>query len=600
MRVFLQVISILLVLVGTFQSFAAPPTINMMVPENFKTPYSFSRIRLGGYTEPDNKITINGERTKVYSTGAFIGMLPLQPGLNNLTIVATAPDGTKTELKKIIRRTPPIQTSPTNILEFDKSIISPSVNMNLVAGDIIEVKIKGTPDCQASFTIGSKIKDIPMIEVNEGTIKGIYKGVYVIKPLDKIDPSPVKFKLTKTSLGSTTALSKGLITVDPDAWPKVGKITDPHAALKTSLGDARLGGAEFDYLPVGTQLQLTGKVGEAYKVHLSPTMTAYISEENIKVLPDGTPMPRSTIDAISISKNDDADYMKISLSTRIPFYIEPVGNPNRLLINFFGASSNVTWITDWRTTKVIDSVVWHVMDKEWVQIEVSLNGQYIWGYDGDYEEDSNTFSLRVKHPPILPAPPESPFKGIKISIDPGHGGSNRGALGNAGSKEKDINLGLSNELKKLLVNAGANVFMTREKDDYLDNDDRWDKVIEEDPCISISIHCNSIGLASDPSKSYGFGTFYKYLCYRPITISVYDAMKELDLEPRGNIGSFNSRIVKTHEMISFLVETAFMSHPEDEAKLLDRDFQKECAKAFFKGMENFLKTEQRVQFPVAD
>jgi len=43
-----------------------------------------------------------------------------------------------------------------------------------------------------------------------------------------------------------------------------------------------------------------------------------------------------------------------------------------------------------------------------------------------------------------------------------------------------------------------------------------------------------------------------------------------------------------------------MSHPEDEAKLLDSQLRRSCAKAFFTGMENFLKMEQKVQFPVAD
>jgi N-acetylmuramoyl-L-alanine amidase len=65
-------------------------------------------------------------------------------------------------------------------------------------------------------------------------------------------------------------------------------------------------------------------------------------------------------------------------------------------------------------------------------------------------------------PPVKEEPNKSrPLAGVKIAIDPGHGGVHRGGMGNRGLLEKDINLGVSLNLQRILESWGARVVMTR-------------------------------------------------------------------------------------------------------------------------------------------
>jgi N-acetylmuramoyl-L-alanine amidase len=58
----------------------------------------------------------------------------------------------------------------------------------------------------------------------------------------------------------------------------------------------------------------------------------------------------------------------------------------------------------------------------------------------------------------------------------------------------------------------------------------------------------------------------------------------------GNVGAFNFTLSGPTELPTVLVELAFMSHPEDEMKLLDDAFRKEMAEKIVEGVEEFLDT----------
>jgi N-acetylmuramoyl-L-alanine amidase len=80
------------------------------------------------------------------------------------------------------------------------------------------------------------------------------------------------------------------------------------------------------------------------------------------------------------------------------------------------------------------------------------------------------------------------MSGFKISIDPGHGGQDPGAVGN-GLFEKDINLTISLEVARLLRSVGQTVVLTRDTDRFID------LIPERAPAadISVSVHVNSGG-----------------------------------------------------------------------------------------------------------
>jgi N-acetylmuramoyl-L-alanine amidase len=82
-----------------------------------------------------------------------------------------------------------------------------------------------------------------------------------------------------------------------------------------------------------------------------------------------------------------------------------------------------------------------------------------------------------------------------VVIDPGHGGIDGGANGSNGTVEKDITLTFATELRdRLRVDGRYNVFMTREKDEFLRLDDRVRIAREHEADLFISIHADTIRL----------------------------------------------------------------------------------------------------------
>lgn len=184
------------------------------------------------------------------------------------------------------------------------------------------------------------------------------------------------------------------------------------------------------------------------------------------------------------------------------------------------------------------------------------------------------------------------LKNKVIAIDPGHGGTDCGAVGLNGTQEKTVTLAVAQKVRALLEKAGAKVVMTRQtdRDVYGPNASAVDElrarvVAAGKADIFVSIHANSF---TDRSVN-GTATYY----YRK---SLYDVMlaqslqdnliKAGNLTDRG-ISSANFYVIKRSTMPAALVELAFISNPNEEALLKNPDFQQRMAQGIYQGIDNF-------------
>ena len=175
---------------------------------------------------------------------------------------------------------------------------------------------------------------------------------------------------------------------------------------------------------------------------------------------------------------------------------------------------------------------------------------------------------------------------LTIAVDAGHGGSNTGAGGPTGSSEKMLTLAVSLRLQKLLEQAGAKVIMTRTTEKFVDNKERILFYRDSVPDLLISIHLNS---TVDPIRVKGTSSFYRYIGFRNLSNAIHKHMLELDLKDNGNNGSFNFMLNSPIEYPNALVETLFLSNPEDEMKILDENFQQQIAEKIVQGIQDFLE-----------
>jgi len=220
---------------------------------------------------------------------------------------------------------------------------------------------------------------------------------------------------------------------------------------------------------------------------------------------------------------------------------------------------------------------------------VELKGKQLWGYKCNVT--NNAVVLTIRRPPKLARLPASPFKGLTIALEPGHGGNNSGARGVSDSQEKDINRRAVEELARQFEAAGAKIFIVRQGDDSTSLAERVRHAVATNANLWISVHANSAGHQRGYLSVSGTSTYYKWPFCRDLADAIHARLLEgTKLGDFGNVGNFNYYPLRANTwMPSMLVEQAFMSNPEDEAKMLDPVFRKKMMRAVVLGTKDWLK-----------
>ncbi len=189
------------------------------------------------------------------------------------------------------------------------------------------------------------------------------------------------------------------------------------------------------------------------------------------------------------------------------------------------------------------------------------------------------------------------LRGRKITIDPGHGGSDSGAIGPTGVMEKSVTLRVAQELRRLLVAEGATVYMTRETDtevspkgadasDIEELQARCDIPNQNGSDIFVSIHMDSFtnGAAKGTTGYYySLGSKRSRELADKIRSGVID---QLGTQSRGT-QSCNFYVVKHTDMPATLVEVAFISNPSEERLINSEAGIKKAAQGIADGIADF-------------
>lgn len=257
--------------------------------------------------------------------------------------------------------------------------------------------------------------------------------------------------------------------------------------------------------------------------------------------------------------------------------------------------------------------------------------------EGKPVEDKSATATKAAPPP-KPATPPAPAQAapprpkprlLRITIDAGHGGDDPGATGPGGMREKDVVLQIAWRLKaRLQKELGAEVVMTRKKDEHLDLEERTAIANREQADLFISIHCN----AHASRSQRGFETYYlndtddRYAMLiaareNASSVEAMDPLKFIlaDLALKSNVdesvslanfvqNALVNGLKKRHpdtrdlgvkhalfyvlfgaNMPSILVEIGFISNPTEEKRLRSNAFQEQVAAALCKGIKRFIK-----------
>jgi N-acetylmuramoyl-L-alanine amidase len=424
---------------------------------------------------------------------------------------------------------------------------------------------------------------IPMQEIPVGAngLGGIYRGRYKVTSSDTLTARPIEFSLTDSAGHVVKRQSKALVSFMGQQFPLIGIVRGERPYLNFGLGEDRLGGARLSYINPGVRLTITGKIGDQYRVALTKNLQAWIPEYLVNLQPAGTRLPYSLTSNWLVYGDEKYDYVSVGMTDMLPYASFLEFAPTRIILDLFGAVSNTNWIIQQLTAKEITNVYYTMVGEDQFRITIELRHKQAWGYAVSYVGSNLVIKIRRQ-------PERLKLKALTIALDAGHGGDNNGARGSTGALEKDVNLATVMHLKNILEDRGAKVILTRTADTNVTMNDRVRTVLASGADILISVHSNSIGVTSNPEDTKGVSTYYKYVCYRPLSLCILQEVLKMGLAPFGNVGSFNFSLNSPTELPNALVEMAFISNPEDEIKLLDDDFRKDIAKKIVNGIDDFL------------
>ena len=233
--------------------------------------------------------------------------------------------------------------------------------------------------------------------------------------------------------------------------------------------------------------------------------------------------------------------------------------------------------------------------------------------------------------PVIPSKKFSRI--ITIALDPGHGGEDPGAIGARGSKEKDVVLSIAKRLQAQLTGLPEfRVLMTRDSDFFVPLGVRVQKARKVQADLFISIHADAFVLPSAKGASVfalsqqgASSTTARWMANKEnsadligglniktkdaevarllldmaTTAQIKDSLKLGDavIKEISGFANLHSKsveqasfaVLKAPDIPSILVETAFISNPDEELKLLDEAYQNQISSAITKGIFQYLE-----------
>jgi N-acetylmuramoyl-L-alanine amidase len=569
-------------LVTSSVALAQEPLLVVFPPTNYQT--STEKIFFIGTAPPKGQVLINGKLINRSKAGHFSPSFPLQLGEN---IFKVRYQNQEREIK-IIR----VSTQPElpQGLGFAKDSLTPAADIARLPGELICFSAVAPP--QATVWVNLVNQNIALLPQpsqaqlppNSSVLTGLnqpnlssltkYQGCTTVT--NAADLGKPQFNLqindqriTQTGLGKIEILS-------PTQLP-VAEIASESGVTRT--------GSSTDYsrltpLPKGTMASVTGKNGEWLRLDYG----AWINSKETKII-SGAVAPQTVIRSVGYRQLAEATEIRFPLETAVPVSVEQGNNAFTLTLYNTTAQTDTIRLDD---NRLISRLDWQQVSPTQVKYTFNLKKLQQWGYKLRY--DNTTLVLTLRHPPHLKNSKRLPLSGIKIVLDPGHGGKESGASGPTGYLEKDVNLIISQLLRDELVKRGAKVVMTRDDDRDVSLGERQVIINTEEPAIALSIHYNSLPDNGDAENTKGFGTFWYHPQSHSLAVFLQNYVVKNLRKPAYGVFWNNLALTRPHVAPAVLLELGFMSSPDEFEEIVNPQAQKKMANILADGISEWFKT----------
>ncbi len=355
--------------------------------------------------------------------------------------------------------------------------------------------------------------------------------------------------------------------------------------------------------------------------------------------------------AAEIAKITDVRIADRQSNTRVVFelssgakhHVFVLKNPDRVVLDIEQCDANGKLTTSHVAGTLLKGMRYAQKSKEKLRVVFDLNTTVIPKSFLLAPTESNNHRLvidlasttKVKQTEPVLAIQEAPinFRDVIIAIDAGHGGKDPGAIGRSGSREKVIVLSIAKRLKALIdQEKGMQAVLIRANDTFIPLRDRIKKASSRNADVFISIHADAAvdrrargssvyvlsqhGATSEAArilaqreneadKIGGVSLEDKDAVLKSVLVDLSqtatidasidladDILRELNQIGkvlRNRVEQAGFAVLKSPDIPSVLVETAFISNPQEEQRLKSSKHQQALAQAILKGLRRYLK-----------
>lgn len=521
-------------------------------------------------------VYVNGERIEQSAAGHFAPSFPLGRGENQFTLRS----GTETLTLEITRNSP--LPTPPEQGGFAPNSLFPSQPIIREVGEAICLQAIGTPEAQVTATLGEKV--IPLLPQSQSALPPnyavltgnnaplsqltqLYQGCFTPDTTGNLGNPIYTLQLgAQTVTASDTA---NITILKPEAQ-RVVAVTADTGAARSGPGTHY---SRLTPLPEGTQAKVTGRQGKWLRLAYG----AWIDSEQTEIMPNAV-SPQTFIRSLKAEATATSTEIRFPLQMPIPVRVQQGEDTFTLTLHHTIAQTDTIHFDD---DPLVKRLHWQQIDPETVQYTFHLKSAQQWGYDLRYE--GSTLILSLKHPPQTQA--GLPLAGMRILLDPGHGGEELGAKGPTGYPEKAVNLAVSQLLQQELEQRGATVYMTRETDQFVSLADRVAMINDLQPAIALSIHYNALPDDGDAINTAGIGAFWYNPPAHDLAVFLHNYLvNELD---RDSYGIFWNTLALTrpHTTLAVLLELGFMINPTEFEWITNPQAQEKLATTIADGVQ---------------
>jgi N-acetylmuramoyl-L-alanine amidase len=549
-------------------------------PQNHET--TSATIFLIGSAPTQGEVLVNSRSIDRSPTGNFAPSFPLQVGENILTIRYQNQEILLKVIRKVDR-----PTIPTGVA-FTPNSLLPDRHISRLAGELICFSAIAPPNGKVSVSLGHKIVSLAAqnqtveLPANNAILNaqnqpivaqiGKYQGCSSFNSIGNLG-NPV-FRLSLDGKEISQISANPIEILDRDRLEVVEVIADAGVARTGASTDH----SRLTPLPKGTKATVTAKEGEWLRLDYG----GWIKQEETQPVENSTP-PRSIIRSITSRQLAGETEIIFPLQTSVPIRIEQGEKSFSLTLYNTTAQTDTIRLPDDPLIKRLD---WQQIAPEQVKYIFNLKSDRQWGYGVRYEGTSLILSLR--HPPQIDRG-DRPLQGIKIVLDPGHGGKETGATGPTGYTEKEVNLVVSKLLRTELEKRGATVIMTREEDQDLALGDRVQIIDENSPTIALSLHYNALPDGGNAEKTQGMSIFWYHPQAHDLAVFLQNYLVNRLNRPDYGVYWNNLALTRPHSAPSILLELGFLINPVEFEWITNAQEQEKLAKSIAEGIVAWLQ-----------